>query len=91
MQDIATAQCSGDMGHRIRAEHRRNPRGLLMVRAGDVNIRVDLPEARGRQILTHQSQENAPHLRDVREVWSHCPMFGLPCHSNGNWVPGKPF
>ena len=25
MQDSATAQCSGEMGHRIRAEHQRNP------------------------------------------------------------------
>ena len=38
MQDSATAQCSGEMGHRIRAEGER---------AGDVNIRVDLPEAGG--------------------------------------------
>ena len=26
MQDSATAQCSGEMGHRIRAEHQRNPK-----------------------------------------------------------------
>ena len=25
MQDGATAQCSGEMGHRSRAEHQRNP------------------------------------------------------------------
>ena len=53
-------QCSGEMGDRIRAEYQRNPWSPDGERAGDVNIRVDLPEARGdrvciRQILTHQS------------------------------------
>ena len=47
MQDSATAQCSGEMGHRIRAEHQRNPWSPDGERAGDVNIRVDLPEAGG--------------------------------------------
>ena len=43
-----------------------------------------------RQILTtNHLQENAPHQRDVREVWSHRPMLGLPCHPNRNWVPCK--
>ena len=35
------------MGHRIRAEHQSNPWSPDGERAGDVNIRVDLPEARG--------------------------------------------
>ena len=60
MQDSATAQCSGEMGHRIRAEHQRNPWSPDFERAGDVNIRVDLlrlevTEVCIRQILTHQS------------------------------------
>ena len=58
-------------------------------RAGDVNIRVDLPEARGERGAhptdidpTNHPQENAPNWGDVREVWSDCPMSRMPCHSN---------
>ena len=43
MQDVATAQCSEEMGHRIRAEHQRNPWSPDGERAGDVNIRCGSP------------------------------------------------
>ena len=47
MQDSATAQCSGEMGHRIRAEHQGNHVVFRREAYGDFNIRVDLPEAGG--------------------------------------------
>ena len=57
-------------------------------RAGDVNIRVDLPESWRRQ-GAHPPDVDAPiiptRMRPNREmfeeVWSHRPMFGLRCHS----------
>ena len=53
MQDSVTAQCSGEMGHRIRAEHERNP---VVSRRGDVNISLgpEVTESCIRQILTHR-------------------------------------
>ena len=58
-------------------------------RAGDVNIRVALPEAGGDRGAHPPDVEPSIIPRrmrltkgDVREVWSHRPMFGLPCHSN---------
>ena len=85
MQDVATAQCSGEMGHRIRAEHQRNPRGACRRCQHPVwfSLRLEVTEVRIRQPTNHP-HKNAPHLGDVRAVWSHWPMFGLPCHSNGN-------
>ena len=47
-------------------------------RAGDVNIRVDLREARGDR-GAHPPDVDPPiipHQRDVREVWSHRQTFG---------------
>ena len=57
MQDVATAQCSGVMGNRIRAEHQRNPRGACRRCQHPVwfSLRLEVTEVRIRQILTHQS------------------------------------
>ena len=52
MQDGATAQCSGEMGHRIRAEHQGNP---VVPRRGACRRCQLLCGSRIRQILTHQS------------------------------------
>ena len=48
MQDGATAQCSGEMGHRIRAEHQREPRGPQTGSVLEMSTSVWIsPEARG--------------------------------------------
>ena len=66
-------------------------------RAGDVNVRVDLPEARGDRGVHPPDIEPPTISRRVRltgEMFERfgltTPMFGLPSHSNRNWVPGKP-
>ena len=77
MQDSATARCSGEMGHRIRAEHQSNPVVSRRERAGDVNIRVDLPEARGDRGV-HPPDVDPPiisrRMRLTREMFER---FGL--------------
>ena len=69
----------------------KEPRGLLtgsvLEMPTSVWISLRLEVTKDPPVIP---QENAPHQGDVREVWFHSPMFGLPCHSNGNWVPGKP-
>ena len=62
MQDVATAQCSGEMGHRIRAEHQtKEPGGLQMRSVPEMSTSVwtsprpEVTAVRIRQILTHQS------------------------------------
>ena len=63
-------------------------------RAGDVNIRVDLPEARGDR-EAHPPDIYPPiiprRMRFTREMFERFrPMFGLPCHSDRSLVPCKP-
>ena len=61
MQDAATAQCSEEMGHRIRAEHQRNRWSPDGERAGDaehpfgISLKLEVTEVRIRQMLTHQA------------------------------------
>ena len=56
-----------------------------------ISLKLEATGVRIRQILTHQSSPGeCASLGDVREVWSHCPMSRMPCHSNRDWVPGKP-
>ena len=77
MQDSATAQRSGEMGHRIRAEHQRNPWSPDGEGAGDVKIRVDLPEAGGDRGV-HPPDIDPPiiprRMRLTREMFER---FGL--------------
>ena len=58
----------------------KGTRGLHMVSVPEVSTSVWIslrPEVTSVRIRPDID------LGDVREVWSHCPVFGLPCHSNG--------
>ena len=65
-------------------------------RAGDVNICVDLREA-GADKKAHAPDIEPPdtprRMRLTREMFERFGLttqcFGLPCHSNRNWVPFK--
>ena len=90
MQDRATAQCSGEMGHRLRAEHQREER------AGEDNIRVDLPEA-GDDRGVHPPDVDPPIIpRRMRLTGEMFERFGptaqcLGCHAirTGIWYPAN--
>ena len=77
MQDAATAQCSEEMGHRIRAEHQRNPWSPDGERAGDANIRLDLLEAGGDR-GAHPPDVDPPSItRRMRLTKEMFVRFGL--------------
>ena len=93
MQDVATAQCSGEMGHRTRAEHQRN---RVVSRQGAC-VRWQHPCGSlwgWRWQLCTPAGWWPPlipsRMRFTREMVERFGLTAESCHSNGNWVPGKP-
>ena len=60
--------------------------------ARDVNVRV-MTEVRIRQILTHQSSPGECALTGgmFERFGLAAQRLGCRAHSNGNWVPSKPY